>query len=478
MAEFLQRALSSWRRAGGRLLPPDRTAPDKNERLAAVAARVDDAPGWGNLTGRPHEYDPASVQELYANSLEAWRKNPIAWRIIAITTDYVVGSSLSITSPQRRLNKFIAEFWNHPKNRLDLRLEMMCDELARSGDLFVLLFRNPEDGMSYIRFITKDRILRIETAPNDWETELTYFESAPLVEGDAGWPGSEPRAWVSPAHPAAGDSPAVMLHYTVNRPLGALLGESDLTTMLPWLQRYSRMLEDRVRLHWAMRAFLWMVTVPPHKIREKQEQYRQPPESGSIIIKDDTENWQAVTPQLHGADVQHDLRAVRGMIDAGSGYPPHWRGEAADANLATATAMQTPTERHLLRRQQYFAFMLMDILYQAYQRASEIGRARPLGAQDYARLFTVAASDVSRTDNEALARSAKDLAQGLQAVQGQVLAQGTAWRKLALKLFMKFAGEPIAEETLDEILGGESRPPAQPDNASHGDTARPPAQGG
>ncbi len=26
-------------------------------------------------------------------------------------------------------------------------------------------------------------------------------------------------------------------------------GKSDLTTMLPWLQWYSRMLEDRVRLH-------------------------------------------------------------------------------------------------------------------------------------------------------------------------------------------------------------------------------------
>jgi hypothetical protein len=42
---------------------------------------------------------------------------------------------------------------------------------------------------------------------------------------------------------------------------------------------------------------------------------------------------------MHGADAEHDLRAVRGMVDADSGYPPHWRGEAADANLATATAM-------------------------------------------------------------------------------------------------------------------------------------------
>jgi hypothetical protein len=52
-----------------------------------------------------------------------------------------------------------------------------------------------------------------------------------------------------------------------------------------------------------------------------------------------------VSPVLHGADAQHDLKAVRQMVDAGSGYPPHWRGESSDANLATAQAMQSPTER-------------------------------------------------------------------------------------------------------------------------------------
>jgi hypothetical protein len=36
--------------------------------------------------------------------------------------------------------------------------------------------------------------------------------------------------------------------YAVNRPIGALRGESDLAPILPWMQRYSRWLEDRVRL--------------------------------------------------------------------------------------------------------------------------------------------------------------------------------------------------------------------------------------
>jgi hypothetical protein len=77
-----------------------------------------------------------------------------------------------------------------------------------------------------------------------------------------------------------------MLHYAVNRPIGALIGESDLATMLPWLQRYSRMLEDRVRLHWAVRVFLWVVSVPSNMVQVTREKYRNPPDTGSVIVKD------------------------------------------------------------------------------------------------------------------------------------------------------------------------------------------------
>ena len=40
-----------------------------------------------------------------------------------------------------------------------------------------------------------------------------------------------------------------MLHYAVNRPIGAVRGEGDLTPILPWAKRYSEWLKDRVRLN-------------------------------------------------------------------------------------------------------------------------------------------------------------------------------------------------------------------------------------
>jgi len=140
------------------------------------------------------------------------------------------------------------------------------------------------------------------------------------------------------------------------------------------------------------------------------------------------------------------------MIDAGSGFPPHWRGEAADANLATATAMQGPTERHLLRRQKYFVFLLEDILFNAYQRARGLGYARALASSDYNKLFVASVQDVSRTDNEALARSAKDFTQALNQLGDTLSGKNETYKRLALREAMRFAGSPLTEEEIDQVV--------------------------
>ena len=108
-----------------------------------------------------------------------------------------------------------------------------------------------------------------------------------------------------------------------------------------------------------------------------------------------------------------------------------------DANLATATAMQAPTERHLLRRQRYFLYLLQDVLYQAYQRAAQIGRLQPLpgvaeGAS-YTELFEPAGPDISRSDNQSLAQAARQVAEGLSALQTTLSGSPPAFQRLALQ---------------------------------------------
>ncbi len=436
----------SWRHnLAARLLD---LAPDDMARLTsapAVSADLTSDEGWQERGRRLHDRSAAEMRSQYEDALTAWRKNPLAWRMIQITTDYTVGQGITLSSGSADMQRFIDAFWHHPQNRLGLRLASMAEELARCGDLFPVLFRQKHTGVSLLRFLTKDQVLAVETKGNDWETETAVLQ--------AGDDPLNPKRWLMPAAAGAKRGRAVCLHYHVNRPLGAMFGESDLATTLPWLQRYSRLLEDRVRFHWAARMFLWLVQVPANRVLEKAEQYRLPPEAGSIIVHDEAESWTAVSPVLRGADAAPDLKAVRQMIDAGSGYPPHWRGEATDVNLATAQAMQEPAERHLARRQDYFVWMLQDLTFHAYMRAHE---ARPElwpapGPLNYGDLFLVATPDVSRADNLLLAQAAQGLSGAVERLQAQYPGSPTL-RRLLLKLVLRFAGEPQEDQTLDAIM--------------------------
>jgi hypothetical protein len=409
-------------------------------RLAAISVRVDDSPGWLGFTGGPNDRDGSEIQQLYTDTLEAWRKNPMAKRIVDTTIDYTLGDGMTPTA-KGVIGQFVDAWWTHPQNHMDLRLPELCEELSRAGDLFLSLHTNPVDGISYVRPIPKDRICKIETLSNDWETEIAYHETQET---------GPPRVWLSPHHPNAPDSPTVMIHYSVNRVVGALMGESDLGTMVPWLLRYSRMLEDRIRLHWAARAFLWIVTVPSNLVTSKQEQYRTTPESGSIIVKDDAETWDAVSPDLKGFDAQFDLRAVRQMIDAGSGFPPHWRGEAHDVSLATAQAMEHSASRHLRRRQLYTRYLVQDLAHQAYIRAALLNKARAKPNRD---AIDVQFVDLDRTDNTTLATAANTIAQAMETVARTTqTTRSDTLRRLILRLVLRFGGEQLRPGTIDTIF--------------------------
>ncbi len=170
------------------------------------------------------------------------------------------------------------------------------------------------------------------------------------------------------------------------------------------------------------------------------------------MVTDNSEVWDVKTPSLQAQDARFDMAAVRNMIDAGSGFPPHWRGESGDANLATAQAMQGPTERHLLRRQQFFTFILQDLLYNAFQRARSLGFYRDLPTDDYDKLFTMILPEVSRWDNESLARAAREISTALTTVSTSLGGKSETFNKWSLKLISRFAGEPITDENIQIIL--------------------------
>ena len=370
-------------------------------------------------------------QEILRQALEAWQTNPLARRIVELTSQYVVGGGIHIGSSHPATEEFIRQWWDHPLNRMDVRCSEWCDELARSGELFVII-STAADGMSYLRAIPAARIKEIVSAENDLEQEIEFIEY-PGVDGDEhrwqAWDPSSARTEELPFQP-------VMRHYAVNRPVGALHGESDLAPLLRWLARYSAWLEDRVRLNRYRQAFMYQVkaafTSEQERLNRQQALNAAPPNPGSILVTDETETWSVIQPQLSSQEAGEDGLAVKRMVAAGAGIPLHFLAEPESATRTTAEFAGGPTFRRYEQRQKFFLWMLEDLTRMVLLRKARVSRKVKADAE-----LTMRGADISARDNGELASAAQSIVNAFLPLVERGLVDGSE----LLRLAYRFAGE-------------------------------------
>jgi len=469
-------------------------------------------------------------EEILEQCLDAWRYNPLARRIVELTTQYTIGTGFEISAQDEKVEQFILEFWNHRLNEMDTRLAGFSDELARTGNLFLLISTDPS-GMSYIRAVPTDQVEEIITAKNDLDQEIAYrlknkwseddteettipaYTSDPILSCGALFESRDPasvrgnlceepgnlRSCRSPvpglrsiSHCAAsladceersslsgchfeersslsgchceerssldfesgrvrsdlertinlsapddsGSFPPVMVHYAVNRPVGALWGEPDLSHLLKWLGRYTAWLEDRVRLNRFRNAFLYVVKAS--YVSEAARKARQaelaanPPTPGSILVTDESEVWSVMTPKLEALDANTDGLSIKKMIAAGAGVPLHFLAEPEHSTKTTAESAGEPTYRKFEMRQQVLVNITRNLLQIVLARRAEIDRNL-----DRAAVIEVHAADISARDNSALASAGS----AIKNTALDLLDRGMIDSDEALRLIYKYLSE-------------------------------------
>lgn len=414
--------------------------------LASVASKTPgwDNEGWQSLQRQIATEDrPFDVWESdVAAALNAWRENFLARQIVRLTTNYVIGDGIGISSEIQTVEKFIRQWWNHPLNHMDLRLPGMCDELTRSGELYPVLYTHTFNGvslngMSYIRFRPARWIDKIEFNPEDLEDERRYHQRGLIsnIEGKW-WRGRGAEGIRQPVEP-------LMLHYAINRPIGATRGEGDLVPVLAWLKRYTAWVKDRIRLNRVrVESGLWDVTLDDDTlVKAKKEQYKEsPPEHGSVMVHGKGETWKGLDLHIDSADAKDDGKVIRLAVAAGSGNPLHFFGEGESATKATAAEMGGPTFRHFRQRQIYVCWMLKDIVSEAYRLS---------GKRYYSDLkIKATVPDIEKRDNKLMAQSAHLIVRALRDMK----AEGWITDELAVSLAFKFAGEILSQEEIKAIL--------------------------
>lgn len=397
-------------------------------------------------------------EELLTQCLDAWRDNPLARRIVELTSDYVVGGGIGIEAKDKAAHDFLDEWWNHRLNHMAVRCFEWCDELTRSGEVFPVISTDAS-GMSYLRAIPALDIQAIESAPNDIEQERS-FTQRPLEAGADPiiWPAYDEQTDAPIEKPGSGLSfPPAMLHYAINRPVGAQRGESDLAPLLKWLMRYSAWLEDRVRLNRFRQVFLyWVHRVfgnEAERLRRQADLNANPPNPGSILVTDDEEKWEVLQPRLDAFEAKEDGLAVKKMIASGAGIPMHFLAEPESATRTTAEASGGPTFRHYGRRQEFFLFMIADIARIVLRRRSFVDRR-----VDPDTALQVKGTDISVRDNVMLAEAASKVVSAFAGLRDR----GLITEEELLRVAYRFAGEivdvpAILAAARRDAAGGTSR---------------------
>lgn len=379
-------------------------------------------------------------EELLEQALEAWRENPLARRIVELTSDYVVGGGLQVASEHAGTHAFLQQWWCTRLNHMSVRVFEWCDELTRSGELFPVLSTDAV-GMSTLRALPAAEIAEITTAVNDLEQELRYEQTAVEVGGDPiWWPAYDA---LTDGRDAAGVFAPVMLHYVVNRPVGALRGESDLAPFLRWLTRYSAWLEDRVRLNRFRQTFLFwvkrMFRSEADRVARQAELNANPPNPGSILVTHAEESWDVLHPKLDSFEAGADGLALKKMIAAGAAIPLHFLAEPEGATRTTAESSGGPTFRHYDRRQLFFTWMMTDIARIVVARRAQVDPTVRADAP-----IRVSGQDISVRDNTALAQAAEAIGRGFGVLYGDGLITAAEYARM----MYKFAGEVVDVDML------------------------------
>lgn len=330
-------------------------------------------------------------KKIFAESLRAWRVNPIARRIVKLMTSFVIGKGIKITAEDDpETNAFLQEWQNHRLNKFKKNLKRWKDEDTRTGNLF-LLFNVLPDGMTILRAVPAEQIEEIVTDPSDVEQENRYTKD---TTGEEGWDAYDPEA----------EQQTFMLHYTSNQPVGSPWGEADLSPLLVWIGRFSSWLEDRVRLNRFRTAFMYVIRGAYASETERSAREKtlnaNPPKPGSVLVMNSNngEEWGILGAQLDSFDASVDGLSIKKMIADGIGHPLHWHAEPESSTTTTAEAAGTPTFRTLEETQDDFFDMIKDLARVALEVAAKHGKKVNPQAE-----IQVSGPDITERDNATLA---------------------------------------------------------------------------
>lgn len=332
------------------------------------------------------EFDRETIGKVIARSRALALRNPLVQRAIDVMVLYCFGQGVSIEAEAEGDAADLAKLIEDAKNRAELfgpeGLEACERELDATGNLFLMLYgRENGPGIPQVRCAPVEEFKAIITNPDDRKEVWLYLREI-QTPGGATRKTYHPDVMYQPTdRPPQYDGIEIVWsvpvsHYAIGGFHHWRWGMPKLYAAGDWAIAYKGFLEDLATVIRSLSRYAHKLTVSgsPSQVQAAAVALRSsmvgnyteggetnpPPAAGSTFVQNDQAKMEVF--KASGMHVDGDSgRRLLLMFAAGVGLPETFFADLANSNLATAKALDRPTEMLFLMRQTLWRRILGDI---------------------------------------------------------------------------------------------------------------------
>lgn len=337
----------------------------------------DIAPNTNNNSSNPFdEYIPImggpfnhqlylhDMLDALAKAFEAWNHNPIAHRIVKLTTDFVLGRGVTFKARDPLVQTRFMLWWK--ANEMDSRLEYWSDMISRDGELMIRKFKNPATREMFLRWVDPSTIWEIVTDLEDTERVFYYHQQYPtayqVLYGSGPDKKFDPTNFGSSKYVINQIPAEEMIHVRINCSPNEKRGRSDLFSILGWLKRYKDFQTGKVLRAIIQSTFAWK-----NKLKGDSTDVEafisafgtEQPEFGSVYVENESSDLTPMTADVGAAGAENDCPGVVNAICSGSGISKEQLLLSdGSGTRATAVVASEPGVKKFQSRQQLMGRVL------------------------------------------------------------------------------------------------------------------------
>jgi len=386
-----------------------------SESLAEVELALEQS-RWQSISADPinetsPELDYTERCKLIRAARLYYLKDPLIHQATSLITNYTFGDGLRYSCQNEEWKAYLDDWWMDEDNLIELTSQQAQEsksiELIIDGEIFFVLFQEA-DGRVKVRTLPPEEITQVISSPDDYRRQLYYERKYRAQQYDfkngrwtvanslstvyyADW-----RNYAPGKHGFETNMPAVrdgaVYQVAVNRLARQKRGNTETYPALDWAKAHRQMLQDWVTIVKAYSTLAWKAKVKGEdtrdisRVREKlmsvlpafnpqTGQLSQPAGTAGIAFENDA---MSLTPMRTAgmATDPADSRQIRLMAGAGLGIMEHYFGDAGNANLATAQAMELPMLKKFSARQRFWEDIYLNIMNFVIVSGIEAGRIK------------------------------------------------------------------------------------------------------